>query len=95
MSDEANNRHGWHIDKRLSLGHMLTTITVSVGVIMFAFDMDKRIDENAAEIRHAKEIIQMEQKNMRQNMEDIKYAIESVEKKLDRLLSTQFGHSSN
>ncbi len=31
----------WHLDKRLSISHLITTATVLGGVTLYATDMDK------------------------------------------------------
>jgi hypothetical protein len=34
---------GWHLDKRVSISHILTTLTVTTGILLYLFEMDNRV----------------------------------------------------
>ena len=40
--EQASRRH-WHLDKSVSISHILTTLVLLLGAIKFSFDMEKRI----------------------------------------------------
>lgn len=44
---------GWHVDKSLSIGHILTTVTLMVGGIWYLAGQDQRITTNELNIAHA------------------------------------------
>lgn len=46
MSDEMQLGHGWQLDKRISIGHLLTTVTVIVTVVIWAGKIEGRIETN-------------------------------------------------
>ena len=52
MSDTDRNPllEGWHIDKRLSLGHIVTTLVVGVTALLWLANIDKRVDLNDQKI---------------------------------------------
>lgn len=52
MSDErADDREPWHLDKRVNLGHLLTTLSLAVAIFAWGSAMDRRVavlEEKAA-----------------------------------------------
>lgn len=82
----AEHGAGWHIDKRISVGHLITTLTVTVAVIAWSFRMEGRINLNEVKIQNNEQAI----KNLRvdglsQNAEIIR-RLEVMDEKLDRRL---------
>lgn len=51
MSENADGiLRGWHIDKKLSVGHLLTTLVVAVGAVFWLTNLDKRTEINTVSI---------------------------------------------
>lgn len=51
MIDERDDREPWHLDKRVNLGHLLTTLSLAVAIFVWASAMDRRVavlEEKAA-----------------------------------------------
>ena len=74
MSDEK-----FHLEKSISVGHILTTVALIVGAIMYFNDFDKRISASEQEIEFIKS----------QRIEDarrIEKRLDSIDAKLDRIL---------
>lgn len=40
---EEKALQGWHIDKRLTVGHIVTTVVVAVSAIMYITAMERRL----------------------------------------------------
>lgn len=38
-----DNRRGWHLDKTVSVSHLLTTLTIAASVFVWASRMEQRI----------------------------------------------------
>lgn len=51
MSEQQSFLTGWHLDKRLSVGHIITTLAVAGTAFWWLADIDKRVDLNSAAIR--------------------------------------------
>ncbi|BBP82463.1 hypothetical protein PHLH8_21050 [Pseudomonas sp. Pc102] len=43
MSEQTEGRRHWHLDKSVSISHILTTVVLLLGALKFSFDMEKRI----------------------------------------------------
>jgi len=41
--DDRRKREGWHFDKRVHLGHIITTAVVLITALIYITDQDKRI----------------------------------------------------
>lgn len=41
---------GWHLDKRISLGHLVTTATVTVALLTWMFALENRVTVNEVKI---------------------------------------------
>ena len=51
MSDEETiSRQRWHLDRRVSIGHLLTTVAVGVSAVLWLSDVEKRLSLNAQSI---------------------------------------------
>lgn len=44
---------GWHVDRTLSVGNVVTTVVAVAAMLWFFADQDQRITENALNIKHA------------------------------------------
>ncbi len=69
----------WHLDKRLSIGHIVTTLTVLIGIMLYATDMDKRLSlqEQRLESLNAQYHSREQALNKR---------LDKIDEKLDRLI---------
>lgn len=77
----------WHLKKEVNIAHLLTTIIIAFSAMSFLSGMDKRIGENALNIKHnkeeqAKELIHLSE--MRKEDQDrLQRSLEGINKKLD------------
>lgn len=75
MADEQEERRTWHLDKRLNVGHILTTITLAVGIFVWANKMDNRIT-----------VLEVQQQNTAATGVEIKNQLLELNRKIDRLI---------
>ncbi|MFT5439125.1 MAG: hypothetical protein ACI9MJ_000986 [Alphaproteobacteria bacterium] len=78
------NDRGWHLDKRVSVGHIVTTLAVAVSVVIWLNNIDKRISvvEEIAQ-QHAERFDRTE-KRWEQELINVRRMLERIEDKLDR-----------
>lgn len=57
MSEDMQLGHGWQLDKRISIGHLLTTVTVIVTVVIWAGKIEGRIETNNVRITASEKAI--------------------------------------
>lgn len=59
MSDDrADGPLRWHLDRRVSIGHLLTTAVVGVSAVLWLSDVEKRVSLNAQMIELAAQRIE-------------------------------------
>ena len=68
----------WQLDKKISLAHIVTTITMIVGGLMWLNAKDKRIDLNAQSIIYL-------QQRVSENRNEIREDLKQINEKLDRI----------
>ncbi len=76
----------WHLDKKVSVGHLTSTVVLLVGIIVWTSNTEKLIALNAQAIAHISE----EQKQDRERVEsmrgEIRDDLNKFSDKLDRVL---------
>lgn len=57
MADESTSGDGFKLDKRISVGHILTTVTVAIALFTWAAKLETRIDRNELRIANAEQAV--------------------------------------
>lgn len=78
QGEESRTPQGWHVDKTVSISHVLTTLTILVAGLWYLADQDKRIAANAQDIKH--NIDSIRQQESRTNR-----SLDAINSKLDKL----------
>lgn len=97
MADEMrDDRRQWHLDKSVSLSHLLTTITIAVGGAWYIMGMESQIAIGREQLKYMQ--IQVDQlKNvigegnnpLRRDIDRIQTDLTKVNDKLDQLILQQ------
>ena len=77
--------HGWHLDKRVNLSHLITTFTVTVAVIVWVLALQERVKV----VEVTQDIILTSQKDVRGDIQDMRSELNS---KLDVIVDHQYEH---
>lgn len=85
----GTDKRSWHLDKTISVGHLVSTVVIAVSVFSWAMTLDKRVEQNALAIIHLKEQQATEQKRIEQLRSEIKQDLRDINHKLDRLIESQ------
>jgi len=89
MPEVSRDSNGWHLDKKVSLGHLVSTMILAVAAITWAMGIDKRIEQNAI----ATQYMGVQQTDNKKKVEDLRKEIKSdlraISDKLDRLIEKQ------
>jgi hypothetical protein len=83
----SNNQHerlsNWHLDKTLSLSHILTTILMAGSIFYWANAMDKRVTVIETNSTHYDKDINAQAVAVRESISEIKSSLIRIEIKLD------------
>lgn len=60
------DRRGWHIDKTVSISHLLTTIAIAGSVIVWANKMEQRLSVLETRMEHSAQAVGETQRDVRE-----------------------------
>lgn len=85
------NSRQWHLDKTISVGHLLSTLVIAVSVFSWASALDRRVEKNAQSIMYLTQQ-QVENKQSVENLRsEIRQDLRGINNKLDRLTEKLIG----
>jgi hypothetical protein len=76
---------GWHVDKRVSIGHIVTTLVVAVSAVMWMSRIENKVDLNAQMIAVHSQQIRETGQNVTDGFNDIKTDLRSMWVELRRI----------
>lgn len=76
----------WHLDKRLNIGHMITTLAIVIAFFAALNDIQDQVVKNTQEGRHQREIIQRIEVDAARRDDVQSHQLEQLNKKMDRVL---------
>lgn len=94
MTDQNDGK--WHLDKRFSIGHIVTTLTVIIAAVSWGIGLEQAILSNSKDIHYLQEqrradqsfVVQIKDE-IRQELRDLKNDQKETNRKLDQLLRYQ------
>ena len=89
MPPSSDAGQHWHLDKRLNVSHLLTTVVLVAGLFTWGSGIEKNIERNATEIRHSREIQHIQTEQFNRSIEEIKDQGKVINEKLDSLMERQ------
>jgi len=86
MDYDGENRraHHWHLEKSISIGHIITTIAIAGSVLAWAMKMDTRLSVVETQVYYASEQRHQIETHGREGLAEIKSALIRIETKIDR-----------
>lgn len=86
MSEAERRRdyENWHLDKRINVGHLLTTVAIATAVFIWAMKTDGRITR-----------LEAQQESSLRTSQEIKAELQSMNVKIDRLIQTLLTNERN
>lgn len=89
MDDRRGDDKRWHLDKRLNIGHMLTTAVIVGSGIMMLNDLQDQVVITSAEVSHQRELIDRVENLARTRSIETRQQLDKIDGKLDRLLDRE------
>ena len=81
--------NGWHLDKNVSVGHILTTATIIFAGAFYIADLDKKYDTRTslleAQIQHVKDLQGQQNQMVEEKLDDQSEDIKEIKKLLEQL----------
>lgn len=97
MNNEAltkgNDRRNWHLDKSISVSHLMTTVTLAIGGAWYIMGMQSQIEIGREQVKYTQEQVKQIQIAMgegnvplRRDIDRIQTDLRSMNDKLDKLI---------
>lgn len=87
--DEMADRRGWHLDKGVSVAHILTTVALIITALWYLAGQDKRISNLELNYSHLKASRMEDQDRTSAKFDELKTDLRMINTKLDRLIESQ------
>ena len=78
-----HERRHWHLDKSVSIGHIITTLAMVTSALVWAFGMDKRVAVLETELAHSQRADERIEREWRDALLRFDAALIRIESKLD------------
>ena len=95
MPERDEDGGSWHLDKRVNVGHMLTTAMLFGAMLVSVNDLQDQVVRNTAEFKHQREIIARVEVISAQRDRDTKAQLDRIDSKIDRLLDRELKRGSD
>ena len=90
----------WHLEKTVSVGHIVTTISVAVGVVLYISGIEQKVDTNTLEQAHIKNDLSRVERKVDTKVSKVAEEIKEmrveqkqdnrrIEQKIDRLIERE------
>lgn len=86
MQQDSDQRRRWHLDKTISITHLVTTLTLALSASWYIIGMDKRIEVQQEQIRQMQSILRDGDAPLRRDIDRMQTDIRAIDAKLDRLI---------
>lgn len=83
--DERRDSH-WHLDKRLNVGHLLTTFTFAASIVLWAVTIETRLVEQIEQVRSLEDKVSSIRASNDKSMDRVLLLVDKMNDKLDRII---------
>lgn len=86
---DDDRRQGFHIDKSISIGHIISTVTIIIWLITWGSSVETRISVNSTEIKAGQAASLSHIQIEKEGRQEIRQQLYSINDKIDRLVERQ------
>ena len=79
-------RNDWHIDKTVSIGHMISTVVVLVTGVMYIDSIDTKVEKQGVKIEAIQQQVHQQRSDTKDMLLHIRDDMKRINNKLDRLI---------
>ena len=79
----------WHLDRRLQITHILSTLTLGVGAVLYVGDIRKDVEVLKAQTALQAARDQREDQDIATRQQDLQTRLDRIDEKLDRLIESR------
>ncbi|MBU2706476.1 hypothetical protein KCM76_10805 [Zooshikella marina] len=92
LEEKKSYGQHWHLDKNISITHIISTFAVVISLFTWGGSIDKRIDQNSQSIGHLAEMQQRQDQRITDIKGEIRADLQLISNKLDRLIESKISN---
>ena len=85
MSDEQH----WHLDKKVNLSHMVTTMILLVSGVVYVGDIDTKVEKQGIQIESLQEKVEQQRDDTKSMFTQLRSDMKGIDQKLDKLIDRE------
>lgn len=86
MYNNDPSKEHWHLDKRLNVGHLMTTIAMVIAMFLYVGDIEKEVIKNRENIQHIQEIQKIQNEKASLQIKSVIVSVDKIDAKIDKLI---------
>jgi len=87
--NENVSRQGWHLERSVSISHIISTLILAGAVASWAMAADTRIEVNKSEIGHSEQRLERVEQRLSGSYKQILEELKDLRARIDRLNDAQ------
>lgn len=87
MADDSRER--WHLDKRVQISHIVTTVVVAVGAVLYIGDIKRDVEVLKAQYQSQRDRDSQQDRAFADSVQLLREDLKAVNAKLDRLIESR------
>ena len=76
----------WHVDKTVSIGHMVSTVVVLITGVMYIDSIDTKVEKQGVKIEAIQQQVHQQRSDTKDMLLHIRDDMKRINNKLDRLI---------
>jgi len=85
MSDEQH----WHLDKKVNLSHMVTTMILLISGVVYVGDIDTKVEKQGIQIESLQEKVEQQRDDTKSMFTQLRSDMKGIDQKLDKLIDRE------
>ena len=79
----------WHLDKKVNLSHMVTTMILLVSGVVYVGDIDTKVEKQGIQIESLQEKVEQQRDDTKEMFDQLRSDMKGIDQKLDRLIDRE------
>jgi len=79
----------WHLDKKVNLSHMVTTMILLISGVVYVGDIDTKVEKQGIQIESLQEKVEQQRDDTKEMFDQLRSDMKGIDQKLDKLIERE------
>jgi len=79
----------WHLDKKVNLSHMVTTMILLISGVVYVGDIDTKVEKQGIQIESLQEKVEQQRDDTKSMFTQLRSDMKGIDQKLDKLIDRE------